>query len=283
MKNLIKKILLKTKITTFLLINYRKLRLLFFSYFHLPNYVKTPLDADFIIFNTRNFATANVCRYYLKDNILDYEPNQRKIFNFISKFSKIVFDIGTQIGFYAILAAKSGAEKVYAFDIDKSFLKIAQKHAFNNGVKNKIEFNQGAIGENENELIEVENFSGKTKMQSFSLDYFCSQNNIWPDFIKMDIEGWELEALNGAKKFLSKHPIILFSLHSPFIINRNKNPKEIFQILFDNNFRIFDLTEYFGKEVSYSDIDYYLDKIVDFLAIYQNNQRLNEIINFLKK
>lgn len=284
MKNLIKNILLKFEFTKKVLFFYRKVKLLIFSYLKLPKSVRIPLNEEFIFFNTRDFATANVCRYYLKkDGILDYEPNQRKVFIFISKFSENIFDLGTQIGFYAIIAAKLGADKVYAFDIDKSFLKIAQKHARNNKVNDKIEFVQAAIGESNNEIIEVENFSGKSKLRSISLDYFCKQNNIWPDFVKIDIEGWELETFRGAKEILKKGPIILFSLHSPFILERNKKPEEVFEILFNNNYKIFDLTENFGKEVNNSNFNDYLKNITDFLAVYQNHPRLGEIINFLKQ
>jgi predicted O-methyltransferase YrrM len=111
----------------FLLFWYRKIRLVIFSYLKLPKEVKVLDDGNLIvIFNTRDFATANVCQYYLKDNVLDYEPEQKKAFIGLAKQSKVIFDIGTQIGFYAILGAKLGAEKVIAIDVDEEFLEIAK-------------------------------------------------------------------------------------------------------------------------------------------------------------
>lgn len=37
-----------------------------------------------------------------------------------------------------------------------------------------------------------------------TIDDFCKSNGILPDFIKMDIEGSELDALKGAKNILIK-------------------------------------------------------------------------------
>ena len=243
MKKLIKKLFEKFKFLKPILFYYRKLRLLVFSYLKLPKEVKV-LDKNnkvIAVFNTRDFATANVCQYYLKQDILDYEPEQKFAFLEMAKNSKIVFDIGTQIGFYAILAAKLGAEKVVAIDIDKEFLKIAQKQAKLNNVEDKIEFLRYAIGVDGN-LIEVENYNGISKVDSISLDTLCKIKNIYPDLIKIDIEGWELEAFENAKDLLKKKPKILLALHPDFIRQRNKDPKNVLKILFENNYKIKALT-----------------------------------------
>ncbi|MCS7200795.1 MAG: FkbM family methyltransferase [Patescibacteria group bacterium] len=222
---------------------------------------------------------------FFKNDFLDYEPNQRKVFIFLARFSKIVFDVGTQIGIYAILAAKAGSSKIYAFDIEQSFLKIAKKHAINNNFLDKIEFIEAAIGENEDGYIYIDNFCGKSKLKSISLDFFCKQNKVYPNLIKMDIEGYELEALRGAKEILSKKPILILSLHPQFILARNKNPKEVLEILFRRNFFIVDLTDRIGEIVNVNSFDYYLNfyRITDFLAIYNKDPNLNEIISFIKK
>ena len=140
MKERIKKIIEKIEFNPMLFL-YRKTRLLIFSYLKLPKEVKVVDNGNIIaIFNTRDFATANVCQYYLKDDILDYEPEQRKVFIELAKQSKVVFDIGTQIGFYAIIAAKVGVDRVIAIDVDNEFLGIAKKQARLNKVEDKIEF-----------------------------------------------------------------------------------------------------------------------------------------------
>jgi hypothetical protein len=72
----------------FLLFWYRKIRLVIFSYLKLPKEVKVLDNGNLIaVFNTRDFATANVCQYYLKDDVLDYEQEQKKAFIELAKQS----------------------------------------------------------------------------------------------------------------------------------------------------------------------------------------------------
>jgi FkbM family methyltransferase len=237
MKERIKKFIEKLGFK-FLLFGYRKIRLVIFSYLRLPKEVKVLDNGNLIaVFNTRNFATANVCQYYLKDDVLDYEPKQKKAFSELAKQSKVIFDIGTQIGFYAILGAKLGAEKVIAVDLDKEFLEIAKKQAKLNKVENKIEFIQIAIGEDDN-IIEVENFNAVSRVKSISLDSLSKNLNLWPDLMKIDVEGFELEAFRNAKEFLKRKPKIILALHPEFIKKRDKNPSEVLEILLKNNYQI---------------------------------------------
>ena len=251
-----------------LLFLYRKTRLLIFSYLKLPKEVKVLDNGNVIaIFNTRDFATANVCQYYLKEDFLDYEPEQKRVFIELAKQSKIVFDIGTQIGLYAIIAAKVVAEKVIAIDVDKEFLGIAKKQAKLNKVEDKIEFIQTAIGE-DSIIVEVENFNAISKVRSISLDNLCKKLNLWPDFIKIDIEGFELEAFENGKELLKRKPKILLALHPEFIRKRGKNPKEVLEILVKNNYEIKALDHLTGEKVNKNNLDKFLiSSNIDFICI----------------
>ena len=54
----------------------------------------------------------------------------------------------------------------------------------------------------------------KIQINATTMDKFCCNNNIMPDFIKMDIEGAEMPALEGLKQYKSAD----LSLQSQFII-----------------------------------------------------------------
>lgn len=81
------------------------------------------------------------------------------------------------------------------------------------------------------------NKSGKNKVKSVTLDKLLFKNK--PTFLKFDIEGYEMEALKGAKKIIAEYsPIITVCIyHKPndfwkiplFISSLNKNYKYFFR------------------------------------------------------
>lgn len=235
-----------------IIIIWRKFKLLLFSYFNLPKKVLVPLDTEdnYIILNTRDWVSANFVKNKLDSkNILNHEPNQRKIFNLISSKSKVVFDVGAHIGYFSILAAKNGANKVFSFEIDDEFIKIAKKQALLNKVNNKIKFVNKPIGLN-GDFVRVKNYTGSYSKKSFSIDYFCKNKNIWPNLLKIDIEGFELEAFQGATELLKRDLIIILELHPQLIKKRGKSYKEIFKKLYKNNFLLISLgPDNIGEEI----------------------------------
>ena len=51
-------------------------------------------------------------------------------------------------------------------------------------------------------------------MQATSVDVFCEQSGIRPDFLKMDVEGAEYEVLMGAKETIAQlRPKMMIELH----------------------------------------------------------------------
>ena len=53
-----------------------------------------------------------------------------------------------------------------------------------------------------------------------TLDHFCEQRALKPDVIKIDVEGMEIDILEGAKKLLSTYkPVLILSVH-PFLIGK---------------------------------------------------------------
>ena len=129
------------------------------------------------------------------------------------KSGDVVFDCGAFHGNFAIYASKilGSSGKVYCFEPDEESYKILETNVKLNNCENvilvkaglysremKIRFKSGNVGSS----IDV---NGDTEINVVSLDNYLVQNGLDMEkvcFIKMDIEGAEIDALDGMRNLL---------------------------------------------------------------------------------
>lgn len=130
------------------------------------------------------------------------------------------FDVGACFGDTAAWAAKNGASEIYSFEIDALNLEVLEKYNDSNiNIVNK------AIGSSNKKIgltrsptnpgaTKINLASDQLNIEMTTIDDFCKSNGILPDFIKMDIEGSELDALKGARNTLiQKRPKLAICLY----------------------------------------------------------------------
>jgi hypothetical protein len=113
----------------------------------------------------------------------------------------VVLDVGAAGGLFSLAAAQvCRPENVYAFEPDPIKIYILQRN------------NKKYCG---GRLNVVPRFVGsRTNKESIGLDDYCEAQGIVPSLIKLDIEGWEIEALAGAERICRRHhPPILLEYH----------------------------------------------------------------------
>ncbi len=88
------------------------------------------------------------------------------------------------------------------------------------------------------------------------LDTFISESKI--DFIKIDVEGAELQVLQGAEELLKKDkPAILFECGKGASDYYNTHPEEIFQFLTENiGLKIYTLQDYIHNKTSMTQMEF---------------------------
>jgi len=177
-----------------------------------------------------------------------YEKNDSdmifKICNNLDSSNPVIFDIGANIGWYAINLAKQFPEcKVMAFEpIPKTFSYLETNIGLNL-VSNINIYNHG-FSDNEKELTfyyypegsgnassaRLVNIHGVEEISCkvIKLDNFIDNNDVQVDFIKCDVEGAELFVFQGGVQAISKYkPVVFTEMLRKWSAKFNYHPNKI--------------------------------------------------------
>lgn len=154
------------------------------------------------------------------------EPLEQELLIRYSTEGSVVYDLGANAGFYAVIAARAvgPSGKVFAFEPTPQLAARIQENASKNKLKN-VEVIQVAVSNTDGEVnfgivgaLSVENSirsanEDSTRVSSLRVDTFCN-DHLPPNLMLIDIEGAEIDALHGALKTIQKHrPIIMVEVH----------------------------------------------------------------------
>lgn len=157
------------------------------------------------------------------------EYEQRRVFEETVTEGSIVYDLGAHVGFYSMLASViSGPQgRVISFEPLPSNLKFLREHLRINNMEN-VEVFEAAVSDGEGEACFAEGLgsfdgrlaeNGAIHVRTVTLDGLLASGRIPPpDFIKIDVEGGEVAALQGALSLLKTyHPTLFLATHGPEI------------------------------------------------------------------
>jgi len=183
------------------------------------------------------------------------ELDHKKILELVLKKNMKVFDIGANIGYYVLMESSIIGKKGKIIAIEpvpenmkllKKNLKLNQNYITNTmqvGVSNTSTKKNFLLSEHSNlgHIIEDknnQNYKNKKKIeiQTLSLNTLIKKT-FCPDFIRMDVEGYEeLILKNLINLKLKKYPIICFETH--LTKYKKTKMKEVLTKLFDKGYRI---------------------------------------------
>lgn len=156
-----------------------------------------------------------------------YEYDKQKLFVRKVKKGDVVYDIGAHVGFYTLLASELvGPDgRVIAFEPLPWNLGYLHRHLALNSCENVTVF-EAAVGdstafvrfeERASSAMGFVSSQGSLEVEMVSLDELVLNGMLpRPNIIKMDIEGGEYHALEGATRILTEnHPTIFLATHSP--------------------------------------------------------------------
>lgn len=152
-----------------------------------------------------------------------YEVYLAEFFRKLIAPNWIIADVGAHVGQYSLIAAERGAS-VHAFEPNPfNFMHLQRNMQLNNLLQ--VSLNPLAVSHISGEsFFELPTFSNtgtgslvnlaagsskRVRIQTVTLDDYFLPQNIYPNLIKMDIQGVELMALQGGNRLLRSHPPVL--------------------------------------------------------------------------
>jgi FkbM family methyltransferase len=153
-----------------------------------------------------------------------YEYDKQKMIAKELSASSVFYDLGANVGFYTLLAAKRAtAGKVYAFEPLPRNIKFLRKHLELNQVRNAEMFElavsdvagTASFQEADNSFMGRLEGGGNLNVLTATLDGLRQQGRILPpSVIKIDVEGAELLALRGSREvFQQFRPVLFLATH----------------------------------------------------------------------
>lgn len=206
-------------------------------------------------------GAAGALIYYLGSS----EPETAAFLESILKPGMVVFDIGAHFGEYTLLASSRVAEQggVHAFEAQPTTAALLRRNCEANQLRNAT-VNWCAISDREGEVefdvcdeptMSAIATSGRKaarhfrriRVPSITLDGYCQQHSVWPDLLKIDVEGAELLVLRGAAGILQRSaphaPALLFECLEDTYRQFGYGRHDVIGYLQSYGYEIFRLTE----------------------------------------
>jgi FkbM family methyltransferase len=177
----------------------------------------------------RDRAIANGCGALL--NAMGfYDPNNMYLIREVFKngFYKTFFDVGSNIGIYSLIAASESASRIFAFEPHPYTFSLLAENVALNGYGDRVNCLQAALGAEDgvafftddpgspvNHVLEKDGADQKElHIKILRGDTFCHEVGMYPEVLKIDVEGYESFVLQGFGDALKSVQIILIECRS---------------------------------------------------------------------
>ena len=142
-----------------------------------------------------------------------WNPEEYEAFRSVVKSGATVLDVGANLGAYTVLLAQwvGAGGRVHAFEPAPAARDGLIRHLVLNGIRDRVVVHPEALSDGQrtarfravgmqgdNRLLSTGAVEG-IDVTTTSIDEFCVANAVHPSFIKLDVEGAELDVLRGAR------------------------------------------------------------------------------------
>lgn len=220
------------------------------------------------------------------------EPDIIDVFPHLIKPGMTVFDVGAQAGHVTYELSKQVGPRglVVSFEASPRTARKFLTNTIDAGLRN-VEIINKAVCKDSGDYVKIFQHESQLNdsiifpknnssfsinrfdyVETISLDNYCKSFDIWPKFIKFDIEGAEYDALLGSQNLIDiSRPII--------ILEKSDHDGRCFSLLSNFGYRCYDLIFLRGLSLE----DYRSSSKYNFLFLPQENDIFSKNLDFERK
>jgi FkbM family methyltransferase len=245
--------------------------------------------SDFTIKSNGNIISIPTDMSWAFENGEYYEYNVIYFLDILfSKYKEpIFFDIGANYGYYTVKYAEL-CKKVLSFEPVNQTYSVLASNIKRNKLQNVMAYKLGISDKKQDCMINLYSSSGNNSIfdrdipsehpckkigtqhiSLLSLDEFIQQNPaIYPDIIKIDVEGSELNVLSGAKDTILKHsPVIVIEYSQNTSYDAGYQREELIENLKMFSYTIYGIPEDPNEYRLIPEMEFQSEKISNLIAL----------------
>jgi len=181
---------------------------------------------------------------------LPFEAAELRLFDSLIRPSDIVFDVGANFGMYSALALRKlgGEGKLFAFEPNPRMQRLLERNAVSS-VQGQVERLELGLSNQEGEaqFVVAEDsayssladtgrlgVSETIRVSITTLDAFVRARSLpRVDVMKIDVEGFEFEVLNGGRTLLERDdaPILMIEIADVNLAERGRSRRDVLGLL----------------------------------------------------
>jgi FkbM family methyltransferase len=183
--------------------------------------------------------------YATQENLNSYE--MQALSEFMKPQGSVIFECGGHHGRDCVLLASMAGRNghVVTFEPHPANMDVLCKNIEINCLDNVTAI-QAAVGSRPQDIFITSRSNAKVSFRKrginvpvITIDEWAEKENIWPDIIKIDVEGYEMEVLKGSRKALSRTPAILVELHCNIVDDFGFSPEDIWALIDTSRYNVY--------------------------------------------
>lgn len=201
-------------------------------------------------------------------------------------------DVGSHLGYFSILFASVPGNEAVAIELDPSNFRALMRGAEMQPAEVRSRIRALNIGiSDQSGTIEVprsraldssrriggtlDDVEDRVSVPLTTIDRLAADLRLLPDVIKVDVEGFEVHALRGARSVLAnERPLLLIEVHPAGIAGEGESVSNLLAMLNDAGYKCYRFLQHRAKAGSYltTDILTHDDSNWDVICVHEGDQ-----------